>query len=492
MIRVTDLPPDIEAQSRVIGEVLTTPAHAQAVFSLLTPDDFTGVLKGVFRALREVLPNLEEAANAGAEADLLSVLRAWRHVDPSAAEMGGLEYLVALKRLAVGFQEPTKYCAPVKEFSLRRQLFEVAEKIAELARSAPPREALEGALAEVHAVQAAARLDPSLPAAPVESVRELLGTTEWLWHGWLPKGYLTVLAGEPGIGKSLLALYLCKVAVMGEPWPDGQDNTAPVPAVLFADCEGCQALTAERATKLGMPPQKLFLPGEDGLARLVLNDKSQMAQLRQAILEQEYGIIVVDSLRSALGAEVDENDSRLAAILTQWADLARDYNIAVLLVHHFKKKPEGQTDPTLDRLRGSSTIGALARCVIALDKPDPENPAARLSVVKSNLGPLPKPLGLHVTTEGLLEFDLQAPRPPRRDTMTQQAEEFLLTLLDHHPLRWGELRAQAAEQGISKNALYRARDNLGIVVLPDPTDPSGRGKLWSLPGHSQKVPTEVT
>src|SRR5207253_2784907 len=43
----------------------------------------------------------------------------------------------------------------------------------------------------------------------------------WLWPGWIPLGKLTVLDGDPGLGKSTLLLDLAARVTRGMPMPDG-------------------------------------------------------------------------------------------------------------------------------------------------------------------------------------------------------------------------------------------------------------------------------
>src|SRR5207245_6247511 len=43
----------------------------------------------------------------------------------------------------------------------------------------------------------------------------------WLWPGWIPLGKLTVLDGDPGLGKSTLLLDLAARVTTGTPMPDG-------------------------------------------------------------------------------------------------------------------------------------------------------------------------------------------------------------------------------------------------------------------------------
>src|SRR5262249_23448101 len=44
---------------------------------------------------------------------------------------------------------------------------------------------------------------------------------DWLWRGRIARGKLTVLVGDPGIGKSFLSLDIVARVTAGTPWPDG-------------------------------------------------------------------------------------------------------------------------------------------------------------------------------------------------------------------------------------------------------------------------------
>src|SRR5262245_7131954 len=58
---------------------------------------------------------------------------------------------------------------------------------------------------------------------------------QWLWERRLPVGQLTLLAGDPGTGKSLVALDLAARVSTGALWPDerGPDEPGPdVPAQM--------------------------------------------------------------------------------------------------------------------------------------------------------------------------------------------------------------------------------------------------------------------
>ena len=44
--------------------------------------------------------------------------------------------------------------------------------------------------------------------------------TRWLWNDKVPIGGLTVVAGNPGTGKTHLGLYMASVVTKGGEWPD--------------------------------------------------------------------------------------------------------------------------------------------------------------------------------------------------------------------------------------------------------------------------------
>src|SRR5271156_4221351 len=44
---------------------------------------------------------------------------------------------------------------------------------------------------------------------------------EWLWPGWLARGRLHILAGQPGAGKTTLALEFAAIISSAGAWPDG-------------------------------------------------------------------------------------------------------------------------------------------------------------------------------------------------------------------------------------------------------------------------------
>ena len=50
---------------------------------------------------------------------------------------------------------------------------------------------------------------------------------DWLWEKRIPRGELTILDGDPGLGKSLITLDLAARITTGRPMPDGTHAWRP-------------------------------------------------------------------------------------------------------------------------------------------------------------------------------------------------------------------------------------------------------------------------
>src|SRR4051812_36316265 len=57
---------------------------------------------------------------------------------------------------------------------------------------------------------AISRTSSQAPVRTVASLQSILPQTKWLWRRWLPRGYVTLLAGVPGVGKSAIALKIAE------------------------------------------------------------------------------------------------------------------------------------------------------------------------------------------------------------------------------------------------------------------------------------------
>jgi putative DNA primase/helicase len=220
---------------------------------------------------------------------------------------------------------------------------------------------------------------------PARSVR-------WLWPPFVPLGKLTVLAGSPGLGKSLLTALLAALVSTGR--SDGALGGVPADVLLASAEDDPHDTIKPRLLAMGADLDRVHLldlretlPSGATVATLVQLPQD-VAAIAAKAGETGARLVVLDPVVAYLNAERSayrEQDVREA--LAPLKAMAEETGCAVLAVMH-PNKGEG-TDP-LRRIGNSSAFTAFARSVLLLG-PDPEENAEDsgrrvLSVVKGNVG----------------------------------------------------------------------------------------------------------
>jgi hypothetical protein len=312
---------------------------------------------------------------------------------------------------------------------------------------------------------------------PVRASELQVRPVEWLWPGRIPQGGLTVLAGEPGLGKSLLSIWLASGLSRG-------DLGSKPAATLFLTAEDSREYTVlPRLIAAGAKCERIVFPppDKDGLQRSI-SLPDDIGYLSQLVAKAGVRLVVFDPLMAYLPAKVNSwQDQSLRGALAPLAALAQEQGAAVLLVAHLNK---GQNADPLRRLGGSIGLAAAARSMLLLarDPDDPEGATGAMRVLaqaKSNLGVLepsltyrinPASLPNDVTTAyleaaGASRFsatELLALNETEARSKLSEAEALLRAELDHGPRPVSELRAAALELGISITTLDRAKKKLGV------------------------------
>jgi hypothetical protein len=235
-------------------------------------------------------------------------------------------------------------------------------------------------------------------------------------------------------------------------------------SILWCEAEAAQAINLSRAKAWKLPLQSIELPRfKDALTEVQLDKKEHREAVKAAAYSEDVKLIVVDSLRGAHSK--DENASETIQIVMWLAQLARDTNKPILLTHHLRKRSNNDSNTTisLDRLRGSSAILQPARVIWAMNAPNQDDPEVKqLSVIKSNLGAFPEPIGFMIDEEGI-EF-CDPPMSIQKETSLGRAEEKILQLLalNGGALQTEELYIHLDSLGISKRTAKRAKKSLNI------------------------------
>ena len=214
---------------------------------------------------------------------------------------------------------------------------------------------------------------------------------DWLLPGMIPLAETTLLVAKGGSSKTFLAVDLAARVTTGALMPDGSAG-GPAGDVIFVSAEDDPSTSL--IWRLGA--------AEADLGRVVnlcdvggvpFSMPTHLPALRRAIATADNcRLVVLDPLAGL-------SDVSLAAVATVRKQImrplqcvARDFGVAVLLVHHTTK--DGKT------VAGSAGVVDTARSALMVT-PDADNPAVKVvQVVKTNIG-APSTAALRYRLEGV-------------------------------------------------------------------------------------------
>ncbi|MEJ7787836.1 MAG: AAA family ATPase, partial [Solirubrobacteraceae bacterium] len=223
----------------------------------------------------------------------------------------------------------------------------------------------------------------------------------WRCAGLAADGYLSVVAGRGGEGKSWLTLALACGVARGQP-------AAGIPckkgkAILF-DAENGAPLIARRLRAAGVTGEMAVQPVEVG----GLSFAKDSAWFRRVIDEHKPQLVIFDSLRVLSSGSKESDSDEMEPVITRLKQLARDTGCAIVLVHH-RGKAEGSD------YRGSSVILDQADLLFTLgrERGDPEGRHRRkLATVKCRIDEEPAPRWVAIQADrsrGLVTVDEAEP-----------------------------------------------------------------------------------
>jgi AAA domain len=288
-----------------------------------------------------------------------------------------------------------------------------------------------------------------------------------------PIGTVTLGVGFPGVGKS----------------------TALIDLVARVSRQGKKVLIATREDHLAAVVRPRLEAARAALENVYivtidLTFPEQLHELEEIVGEAGADLVIVDPVVAFLSEAVNSHrDHHVRRVLGPMSELAERCRIALVLVVHTNK---GQESEPLLRVGGSIGFSGAARSVILFAQDPNDDDRRIMATVKSNLAAFAPPLAYRivpVTLQGNIETSrlewlgeapeidvggLLARQNPQDRSVVDDAIDFLQGRgILETPQQAHVLFTEAAELGIDKKALQRARRRLGTGAWPD-----GFGGPW--------------
>ncbi len=213
----------------------------------------------------------------------------------------------------------------------------------------------------------------------------------WLWPGRIALGKLTLIAGDPGLGKSFLTLDMASRVSRGWAWPDAPGvATTPGGVVLLSAEDGVADTIRPRLDAAGADATRIVAleairsVGDNGRESDRAFDLSRDLPALEGAIRSVEGcrLVVIDPVTAYLGGVDSHKNAEIRGLLAPLGAIAERHRVAVVAVTHLNKSGGG---PAIYRAMGSLAFAAAARAAWAVSK-DRNDPRRRLLLpIKNNI-----------------------------------------------------------------------------------------------------------
>jgi hypothetical protein len=324
---------------------------------------------------------------------------------------------------------------------------------------------------------------------------------DWLWRHRVPRGTLTLFAGDPKVGKSLVTIAMAAavsrgVALPGDDPPDGPGSVV----MLSAEDDPARAIVPRlkaagaNLNRVHILEAVYFLDGTEALPNL----RADIDAIEQAVAGLgDCRLIVIDPVSAYLAGIDDHRNSELRGVLSPLKIVAERTNAAVVLVTHLNK---GAGTNGKHRVIGSIAYVGTCRAsfLFVRDRKDPTGRRVLMLDNGCNLVASVATLAYRIDDHGdgsVVEWETEPVNvtaeqalaaesndPYERDERAE-CDEWLAETLDDGPKPAAEIYKAGRDAGFTKDDLKRSKRRIGATTN---REGFGRGSKchWSLPSKA--------
>ncbi len=216
----------------------------------------------------------------------------------------------------------------------------------------------------------------------VKSFKELINEKEsirWIIPSFLAKGYLTIISGQPKVGKTWFLIYLTLKLAQGKPVFDLLPSIKSKVLIFEGDMNknsikhrfNMMIDTLDDFNKL---EENIYIVSKHDIEKtgyLADISKKDGQDMMLSIIDYiNPDVIFIDSI-SAFHSVSEEKSSDIKPVIQFLNYMASEKNKAVVLIHHFRKKnfkDDDNYDITLDDIAGSNIFTRFAGFIYGIKK----------------------------------------------------------------------------------------------------------------------------
>lgn len=335
---------------------------------------------------------------------------------------------------------------------------------------------------------------------------------DWIWPGRIAVGKLTLLAGEPGLGKSQVCLYIASTITRGAKWVGSDDKARRGRVLMLSAEDGLADTVRPRFDAAGGDSSMVSIirATRSGPTHGTFNLTADLILLEREIDRHgDVELVTMDPISSYMLKVDSHKNTDVRSVLEPIGEMAERLKVGILATSHLSKG-DGKA---INRIIGSIAFVAAARAAFTVVE-DPEMEGRRLFLsVKNNIAPpqrglafrleqqevAPGVVGSFVAWDEHAEVQMTADQVLSgvgdQPSSKNDAVHLLLELLKDGPMSVREIERHAVETSllaegkpIGQSKPFRsARAELDIKPRRAGGLAGGGQWVWELPGA--KVPS---
>jgi len=285
----------------------------------------------------------------------------------------------------------------------------------------------------------------------------------WLWKPYIPFGKITVIQGDPGNGKTTLALAIAALISTRRHMPTGGTPSFTGNVIYQSGEDSPHDTIKPRLMACGADCSKISFIEADG--------SLSPNMLEEAIVGTGAKYVVLDPLQAFLTENQDISSTKnMRPILRELGSIAARTGAAIVMIGHMNKVERSKS---IYRGLGSIDITAAARSVLLVGKRKSDPDTRFMTQIKNNLSVFGKAIGFTIGAGGGVEFlgeyDI-AEEDLLSDTLAKQskyelATELILSMLAVEDKKSNEIYDACMNAGISSSTMQHIKKKLGIKSI---------------------------
>lgn len=326
---------------------------------------------------------------------------------------------------------------------------------------------------------------------------------DWLWRPRVPRGMLSMFAGDPKLGKSIVTIATAAGVSRGDPLPGHGSPDGPGSVILLTAEEDTARTVVPRLKAAGADLHRVHIlesvflsNGAEALPSL----RADLDAIESAAMSlDDCRLIVIDPVSAYLGEADDHRNAELRGVLTPLKLSAERTDVAVILVSHLNK-----SGGTNGKHRVTGSIAYVGTCranfLFVRDRDDPTGrrvlmldngcnltghvPTLAYRIEDRGEGPVVEwedgPVDITVEQALSAETDNPDDRTEARD-----CDRWLREALAAGPILHSEIVSAGRMAGFSLSALNRSKRRIGAKTDRDRFGPGSKCS-WVLASHEPR------